>query len=68
MGVAFVASGGYRVADQLLFLQLVRIADGKHVFARRYFGAPPQVQGQLGRAAAEIAAAAAASLGPQAKP
>jgi DNA-binding winged helix-turn-helix (wHTH) protein/TolB-like protein len=68
LGVAFVASGGYRVADQLLFLQLVRVADGKHVFARRYLGAPPQVQRQLGRAAAEIAAAAAASLGPPAKP
>ena len=68
LGVAFVASGGYREADQLLFLQLVRVADGKHVFARRYLGAPPEVQRQLGRAAAEIAAAAAASLGPPAKP
>ncbi len=68
LGVAFIASGGYRVADQLLFLQLVRVADGKHVFARRYLGAPPDVQRQLGGAAAEIAAAAAASLGLPAKP
>jgi len=68
LGVAFVASGGYRASDRSLFLQLVRVADGKHVFARRYFGAPPEVQRRLGRAAAEIAAAAAASLGPQAAP
>jgi DNA-binding winged helix-turn-helix (wHTH) protein/TolB-like protein len=68
LGVVFVASGGYRAADQSLFLQLVRVADGKHVFAHRYYGAPSEVQRQLGRAGAEIAAAAAASLAPQAVP
>jgi DNA-binding winged helix-turn-helix (wHTH) protein/TolB-like protein len=60
LGVAYIASGGYRPAEQFLFLQLVRVADGKHVFARRYRGTPEAVRGQLDRAAAELAAAATA--------
>jgi len=62
LGVTFVASGGYRADGRFLFVQLVRVADGKHVFAQRYRGSPAEVQRQLGRAGEEIAAAAAASL------
>jgi DNA-binding winged helix-turn-helix (wHTH) protein/TolB-like protein len=61
LGVAFVASGGYRVDERFLFVQLVRVADGKHVFAQRYRGSPAEVQRQLGHAGEELAAAAAAS-------
>lgn len=35
LGVAFVVSGGYRASDGMLFVQMIRVADGKHVFARR---------------------------------
>jgi hypothetical protein len=62
--VAFVASGGFRPDDRFLFLQLVRVADGKHVFARRLHGDPAQVERQLDAAAADIATAAATSLEP----
>ena len=58
LGVAFVASGGYRPAEQFLFLQLVRTSDAAHVFAHRYWGDPAAVRAQLDEAAAAIAAAA----------
>jgi len=58
LGVAFVASGGYRPDERVLFLQLVRVTDGAHVFAQRYRGDVAAVQRQLAGAAAAIAAAA----------
>lgn len=58
LGVAFVVSGGYRPTERLLFLQLVRVADGKHVFAQRYRGTREGVERQLAAAAAALAAAA----------
>ncbi|HXT19707.1 MAG TPA: winged helix-turn-helix domain-containing protein [Thermoanaerobaculia bacterium] len=58
LGVAFVASGGYRPAERLLFLQLVRTSDGAHVFAHRYRGDVEAVRRQLPEAAAGLAVAA----------
>lgn len=58
LGVAFVASGGYRPAERLLFLQLVRTSDGAHVFAHRYRGDVETVRRQLPEAAAGLALAA----------
>ena len=58
LGVAFVASGGYRPTERLLFLQLVRTRDGAHVFAHRYRGDVEAVRRQLPEAAAGLALAA----------
>jgi TolB-like protein len=58
LGVDFVASGGYRPAQEVLFLQLVRTSDGAHLFARRYRGDAETVRAQLDEAAADLAAAA----------
>jgi DNA-binding winged helix-turn-helix (wHTH) protein/TolB-like protein len=58
LGVAFVASGGYRPAERLLFLQLVRTSDGAHVFAHRYRGDGEAVRRRLPEAAAGLALAA----------
>ena len=58
LGVTFVVSGGYRPHQQLLFLQLVRVTDGKHVFAHGYRGPRQAVEGQLAAAAAAIVEAA----------
>jgi DNA-binding winged helix-turn-helix (wHTH) protein/TolB-like protein len=59
LGVAFVVSGGYRPSEQVLFLQLVRVADGGHLFAHRYEGTEGEVHRQLPAAADAITAAAA---------
>jgi len=58
LGVAFVVSGGYRPSEQVLFLQLIRVSDGGHLFARRYPGTRGEVRRELLAAAQAIAAAA----------
>ncbi|HVS14453.1 MAG TPA: winged helix-turn-helix domain-containing protein [Thermoanaerobaculia bacterium] len=68
LGVAFVVSGGYRPAEEVLFLQLVRVADGGHLFARRYHGGEQEVREQLPGAAAAIAGAAAGEAAGEADP
>ncbi len=35
LAVAFIVSGGYRASDDTLFVQVIRVEDGEHVFARR---------------------------------
>lgn len=68
LGVDFVASGGYRPAERVLFLQLVRTSDGAHLFAHRYRGDVDDVRARLDEAAAGLAAAATSSLSPGARP
>lgn len=68
LGVDFVASGGYRPAERVLFLQLVRTSDGAHLFAHRYRGDADEVRAQLDEAAAGLAAAATGSLSPAGRP
>jgi DNA-binding winged helix-turn-helix (wHTH) protein/TolB-like protein len=58
LGVSFVLSGEYRPAKRLLFLQLVRARDGRHVFAGGYRGDVAAVERQLGEAARAISATA----------
>jgi len=64
LGVAFVVSGGYRPSERILFVQLVRVSDGGHLFARRFEGGEAEVRRRLPAAAAEIAAAATADAAP----
>lgn len=59
LGVAFVVSGGYRPSERILFLQLVRVSDGGHLFAHRFQGTEDEVHRQLPAAADAITAAAA---------
>lgn len=58
LGVSYVVSGGYRPDEAVLFLQLVRVSDGGHLFARRYTGSEAEVARELSVAAAAIAAVA----------
>ena len=62
LGVAFVASGGYRpgteTSDGTLFLQLVRTSDGGHVFAERLRGTETDLARRLPALAADLAARA----------
>lgn len=64
LGVSFVVSGGYRPSERILFLQLVRVSDGGHLFARRYEGTEDEVRRRLPAAAAAIAAAAGEDVEP----
>jgi DNA-binding winged helix-turn-helix (wHTH) protein/TolB-like protein len=58
LGVAFVVSGGYRPGERVLFLQLIRVSDGGHLFAHRYQGTEDELRRQLPAAAGALAAAA----------
>lgn len=62
LGVAFVASGAWhwegRPGEGVLFLQLVRVSDGAHVFAERFLGTEDGVYRRLPEAASGLAAAA----------
>jgi DNA-binding winged helix-turn-helix (wHTH) protein/TolB-like protein len=58
LGVAFVASGGFRAGEEVLFLQLVRTSDGGHVFAERFQGTEDEISRLLPEAAAGLAATA----------
>jgi DNA-binding winged helix-turn-helix (wHTH) protein/TolB-like protein len=58
LGVSFVASGVWRPDEETLFLQLVRVSDGGHVFAERFPGDEDGVYRRLPEAAAGIASAA----------
>lgn len=64
LDVAFVVSGGYRPSEEVLFIQLVRVADGGHLFARRYRGSEEDVREQLPAAAAAIAGTASSEPAP----
>lgn len=58
LAVEFVLSGEYRPVERLLFLQLVRVRDGRHVLAKGYRGDIDTVERHLGEAARSIAATA----------
>lgn len=60
LGVEFVVSGGYRSAEEVLFVQMVRVSDGGHLFARRYPGSEQAVRDRLPEVATALAAAAVA--------